>query len=268
MSIQIGGLDEINCDYPHVYLSPHLDDAVLSCGGAIAQHIADGQQVLVVTVCAGTPPPGTPYNALAQELHAAYGSDDARTAQELRLHEDAAAMEAIGADYMWLNFLDSIYRMPEEYVSDPAIFGPPAPNDPLSAHVAAFISELHKRCPDAIVYAPLGVGNHVDHQAVFLAAQSLASGEHTITFYEELPYADRVAGSVQRRLKIVGGQFLPNVIDIDATLARKLSAIDAYVSQVDRLFGGSNAMIESVTSYAEGVREGDYTYGERLWLPT
>ena len=267
MSTQITGLQEIACDYAHIYLSPHLDDAVLSCGGTIARHIAAGQQVLVITVCAGMPPAGTPFNALAQELHAAYGSDDAWTAQELRLHEDATAMEAIGADFMWLDFLDSIYRMPEAYVSDPTIFGRLVPNDPLSADIADFMDALHKRCPDAIVYAPLGVGNHVDHQAVFGAAKTLALAKHSVTFYEDLPYAARRAGSVDRRLEVIGGKLVPNVIDIDATLARKLSAIDAYVSQVERLFGDSNAMIAAVTSYAENVREGDYTYGERLWLP-
>ena len=36
----------------HVYLSPHLDDAVLSCGGAIHRAGAAGEAVLVITVFA------------------------------------------------------------------------------------------------------------------------------------------------------------------------------------------------------------------------
>ena len=42
--------------YPHVYLSPHLDDAVLSCGGLIHRQVVAGQRPLVVTIFAGTPP--------------------------------------------------------------------------------------------------------------------------------------------------------------------------------------------------------------------
>lgn len=41
-----------------VVLSPHYDDAALSCGGEIARRSAEGERVVVVTICAA-PPPGT-----------------------------------------------------------------------------------------------------------------------------------------------------------------------------------------------------------------
>ena len=40
----------------HLYLSPHFDDAALSCGGQIATFTAAGQSVLVVTITGGDPP--------------------------------------------------------------------------------------------------------------------------------------------------------------------------------------------------------------------
>ena len=52
----------------HVYLSPHLDDAVLSCGGMIHRQAQAGERVVVVTVCAGDPPPG-PLSDFARSLH-------------------------------------------------------------------------------------------------------------------------------------------------------------------------------------------------------
>ena len=33
--------------YKAVVISPHLDDAVFSCGAAIARHVADGRHILI-----------------------------------------------------------------------------------------------------------------------------------------------------------------------------------------------------------------------------
>ena len=41
-----------------IYLSPHLDDAALSCKGSIKQQTQAGERVEVWTVCAGEPPDG------------------------------------------------------------------------------------------------------------------------------------------------------------------------------------------------------------------
>ena len=51
-----------------IYISPHLDDAVLSCGGMIRQQVQQGERVQVWTVCAKE----NPYPQLsefAQTLH-------------------------------------------------------------------------------------------------------------------------------------------------------------------------------------------------------
>ncbi|HOU40916.1 MAG TPA: PIG-L family deacetylase [Promineifilum sp.] len=54
--------------YDHLYLSPHFDDAILSCGGQIARHTAAGQSVLVVTITGGDPPDNPPSDTVAM-LH-------------------------------------------------------------------------------------------------------------------------------------------------------------------------------------------------------
>ena len=53
--------------YTRVYLSPHLDDAALSCGGTIAP-----DRALVITLCTA-PPSETNFNAVAVEFHAEIG---------------------------------------------------------------------------------------------------------------------------------------------------------------------------------------------------
>ena len=48
------------------------------------------------------------------------------------------------------------------------------------------------------VYAPLGIGSHVDHQLVFNAAASLADAGWEVWLYEDIPYALR-DGALERR---------------------------------------------------------------------
>jgi hypothetical protein len=51
-----------------IVFSPHLDDAVLSCGGLIHGAAARGEQVRVITVFAGERVP-YPLSAFARHLH-------------------------------------------------------------------------------------------------------------------------------------------------------------------------------------------------------
>src|ERR671924_35132 len=62
-------LRQVHDVYDHVYLSPHLDDAALSCGGAIARHSSAGARVLVVTICTALPSPEGPFSSFAEEQH-------------------------------------------------------------------------------------------------------------------------------------------------------------------------------------------------------
>lgn len=121
-------LHQITTSYSHVYLSPHLDDAVLSCGGAIAAQSALGNRVLVV------------HSVLRCQVLSSLGhwprfmaigtwaNEDAVT---VRLREDLLAMELIGADCLWAGLLNSIYRLPFAYDTRERLFGTPQPTDPL-----------------------------------------------------------------------------------------------------------------------------------------
>src|SRR5512147_2981800 len=101
-------LRQIDNNYDHVYLSPHLDDAALSCGGAIARYSESEARVLVTTICTAAPPPEASFSSFASELHHKWGLP-AATAVEARLHEDTRAMEQLGADSYWVGMADAIY---------------------------------------------------------------------------------------------------------------------------------------------------------------
>jgi len=171
-------------------------------------------------------------------------------------------MELLDADSYWAGMLDAIYRYPAAYNSRAALFGTPAPDDPLLPTLRQFVGALRERAPGAQIYAPLGVGTHVDHQITHAAARDALNS--AVLCYEDMPYAIR-PGALDQRLGMLEGTLSPQTVVIDATLGTKLAAINAYASQIDELFGGADAMERSMTDYAQGLRPAGGTFGERLW---
>lgn len=238
--------------YAHIYLSPHLDDAALSCGGAIARQAAAGEPVLVLNICSGSPAPGTQFSPFAQEQHRRWALPPAEAVLR-RLAEDAAALRVLGAAGRGLGLLDAIYRMPLAYVDGATLFGAVAPTDSLAEQLGAALPALLAESPGAQIYAPLGVGNHVDHQATFAVAAALAAAGAPITFYEDFPYVAR-PGALEARLAALGLAGTPAAVDIGATIERKIAAIAAYASQLDVLFGGAEAMAAAVRAHGAEER--------------
>lgn len=262
--MHVEDLRHIRHDYDHVYLSPHLDDAALSCGGAILAQVAAGRRVLVVTLCTASPAPEGPFSALALQFHADWGLPPDQVVAA-RLREDRQAMQRLGADYHWAGMLDAIYRYPTAYDSRAALFATPAPDDPLLPALRQFIRELRARVPNAAIYSPLGVGRHVDHLITYAAACDSA-GER-LAFYEDVPYVVS-PGALERRLAALDQSLSAYTIAIDGSLQEKIGAINAYASQIDELFGGVEAMAGSIAGYARGLSSDAGEYGERLWVPS
>jgi LmbE family N-acetylglucosaminyl deacetylase len=53
-------------------ISPHLDDATLSCAGAVTRLVAAGEDVTVVTVCKADDESGDRATRLARRSHASW----------------------------------------------------------------------------------------------------------------------------------------------------------------------------------------------------
>ena len=273
-----------NIAYQHIYLSPHYDDASLSCGGAIYQQTQAGQPVLVITICAATPPSTAPLSPFAQILHEAWGDSEHMVAA--RQAEDRISMDILGCDYQRLDFTDCIYRGDFQklrwyYTGDADIFGEIHPADLALTHqIAAAITALVAPAKDALIYAPLTVGHHVDHQLTYATAGRLRQAGWRVVFYEDYPYVDPgypftrsplghdraydlattlaslPAVALQPRLQLLS----------EPALQVKVESIRAYASQLQVLFGGAAAMENVVRAYARQV--GDGRLAERIWTPT
>jgi LmbE family N-acetylglucosaminyl deacetylase len=251
----------------HIYLSPHLDDAALSCGGSIYRQSQRGESIAVITVFAASPPPGDPLSPFARSLHDRWHAsapdahfDDPPAA---RRAEDRRALAALGENIAVIHhpLPDCIYRLDPAtgaalYASESAIFSPVHPADP----ALAALRRLPPLPPGAVLYAPLAVGGHVDHRLLRKVTLACDAPPGAIRFYEDYPYAAH-PGAVESAL---GDPALwePVVVPLDeAVLSAKIAAIAEYHSQISTFLPDLDAMAAAIRAYSRAVG------GERFWLP-
>jgi LmbE family N-acetylglucosaminyl deacetylase len=182
-------------------VSPHLDDAVLSCGALLA-HLAPRCPVTVVTVFTAAAPP--PWSLPARRQLRALGVPDAEVLFEQRRAEDLAVLAEAGAAAIHLGLRDAPFRRVGEAAAGPpgrgrrpayptyrfdAARGRVARTDAgLPAEVGARVKEVVRTSGADLVFAPLGIGRHVDHLITRQAAQGL--GPRTV-YYSDFPYSEK-----------------------------------------------------------------------------
>ncbi|MCB9435468.1 MAG: PIG-L family deacetylase [Anaerolineales bacterium] len=257
----------------HLFLSPHPDDAALSCGGTIYDLVQGGESVVVWTLMAADVPMLLPESPLVGAIHQRWQAGT--NPSHLRRDEDRAALHTLGVqDIRFGNWLDCIYRTDEAghalYTNDDAIFGAIHPADPL--HAAPFTLPSGVQ----VLYLPLGAGNHVDHRLVRDKALACLPVGATVYAYEEYPYSaptnevyhshsgnqERLFGSraVQTALEQIQPSTTLQTHQLSETaLSAKIAAIACYHSQLSTFWHGLNEMEQRVHAYAT-------EFGERLWL--
>ncbi len=237
-----------------IYLSPHLDDAALSCGGLIYEQVFSGEPVTVWTVCAGNPPPG-PLSPFAESLHARW--ETGRRASAARRAEDRRACAALGAAFRHLSIPDCIYRLGQNcealYTSDEAIMGPLQPQEsPLVDKLARQIERAAQQ--GANIACPLAVGGHVDHRLTRLAAEKTGCRLWYFADYPYILYDEIPAGFLQSS----GCREILFPITDEGLEAWK-AAISTYASQLSTFWPGLAEMHAAIEKYCR--EQG----GARLW---
>ncbi|HIE39625.1 MAG TPA: GlcNAc-PI de-N-acetylase [Anaerolineales bacterium] len=239
-----------------IYLSPHLDDVALSCGGRIRLQVRAGVRVRVVTVFAGGLAGAlTPF---AQALHHQWGLG--RDAPAARRAEDRAALALLGAEPTHWNLPECIYRSATDgaflYPTWEALWGPLHPADgPLLKELARRIGALPEA---ATLYVPLGAGGHVDHRLVRRAAEAAA---RPLLYYEEYPYAEDPR-AVEAALE--GARWEPEPVFLDEeVLEAKIAAVACYRSQLSTFWADEAEMAEHLRAY--GLQVGGGRLAERYW---
>lgn len=227
-----------------IFLSPHYDDAALSCGGMIWEEVRRGVQVSIWTVCAAAPPEGQ-LSPFAEELHVRWGTGLQATHQ--RRLEDIASCEVLGAAYRHLDLQDCIYRRGPNgeylYPSEESLNGG---LHPLDRHwIEALHQELARTIPaGAQVVCPLTIGNHVDHQLTRAAAERLPQ---PLWYYADYPYVRRNPKLLDEMLER-GWQTRHYSVSKDGLSAWETS-IAAHASQISTFWPSLTAMQEELQAY-------------------
>ncbi len=241
-----------------VVLSPHLDDAVLSCGALIADASRCGVEVVVLTVFNGRPIP--PISGAARGLHARCGLADDQAVDE-REREDDRALGLVGAKTKRLGLLEALYRNRGDgtpsYHAVAEIFeaGVESEQEALVVVDKAIGDAIATIRPD-VVLAPLGVGGHIDHLLVSTAARRLPCA---VLNYEDVPY-------VLSRHRQVGAAEPGLHWCTPHGWSAKISAIECYASQLPVLWPEPRSWQDELMAYARFV--GDGQPAERLWIPS
>jgi len=185
---------------PIVVLSPHFDDAALSCWSLIE---APGP-LRVVNVFGGIPQPGQ-----GGEWDQKLGIVDSAAHVRDRMEADRAALARAGREAITLPLLDHQYGGAGVDVAGA-----------LEPHLA----------PGSAVYAPAAIGAHPDHVRVRDAAIALRSG---VCLYADLPYALQWGWELPPELE---QRWTPVAIRLrEAQRRRKVRALRAYGAQMHAL---------------------------------
>ncbi|MFF8970315.1 PIG-L deacetylase family protein [Streptomyces sp. NPDC014995] len=242
---------------PPVVVSPHPDDAALALGGTVAGQGARFLDVFSVETWTKDP----------------YYAERPALTRRLLLDEEGVAARVLRARVELLGFVDAADRdlRRDRFFADPAWsdgFAREEPElfDALTARLATLLDGVGQ------VYAPLGVGGHVDHlacrEAVLELARAGGLGAARVAFYEDQPYslfssAEETAKKLGARLAEEGlGDLRPELLPVDDTAAlTKCEALGAYRIQVRK------GIIQRIRRHGVRLAEGSpFPAAERIWL--
>jgi LmbE family N-acetylglucosaminyl deacetylase len=227
---------------PGLFLSPHLDDGVLSCGNLVRRAPRAG----VVTVFSDAAP-GPHTRAARSFLRQCGAVAGAEALFAERRAEDVEVVTAAGADAVHLGRRDALFRtrrapralgrvLPElvhrypTFRFDIARGRVAGAERDLAARIAEQVEAIVARSGAEVVFCPLGVGRHVDHVLVRSVGPEL--GERVV-YYADFPYTLHSQPD-PAFLAAHGLRRWENPDDPDDK--RKL--IEGYRTQVDALFPG------------------------------
>lgn len=221
-----------------LFLSPHLDDVAFSCGGTLFRLVAAGWNVTLLTVfTASVPDP----RGFALRCQTDKGLAPEVDYMALRRAEDQAAAERLGVGVNGVvhrPFPEAPHR---GYDSSVELFAGAHADDAVWRGIADDLRLLTGETAPDVVFAPQGLGNHVDHLQVIRAVLAVGGLAERTGWYRDTPYAIREplatpAGNLSAELCEVAADIS------DEPLARKVMACRAYGSQVGFQFGGDAAV--------------------------
>jgi LmbE family N-acetylglucosaminyl deacetylase len=201
-------------------------------------------------------------------------------AMGIRRVEEERYAYMMEASVVFLDLPDAVFR---GYEGDAELLGAVRDDDEPPYEI---LRREILRLEPQMVYLPLGVGDHVDHQLCREVGLALVEGRRWVmpapdfagrlSFYEDFPYAwwedfeTPTGGWAQGRLALPHGVELEaRYSDISETFERKAAGVRVFESQIDRLFGDGQGLLDDLAGYHRRVAlaGGLGGYAERYWAP-
>lgn len=223
-------------------LSPHADDVAYSIGGIVAR-LSMRADIRLMTIFG--------YSGWALPQALCEKSADAISTERER--EDRAYCVRRGIDYELLFCPDS-FVMGYDSATELSI---DATDDPRTEGVVSLICNAVACWVPQVVFAPCGIGGHVDHQIVRIAADELHHVE--VLYYEDVPYSSSLSLLELERQLTAQGLTPALTVDIDVVLESKYEDMLGYRSQTNA------STIAGMLLHASRVGTGLARYAERLW---
>jgi len=230
-----------------VYLSPHLDDAIFSCGGIIAHQVQTGNDVEVWSIFTADPPDDK-LTAFAKILHRRWAKEG--LPYELRRFEDEEACRVLGVKSRHFNFPDCIYRYYDTNKSPLVrktsdLFRPVRePEISLEGNILSTV--FSNLSIDDQVILPLGVGEHIDHLLIRQLGLRLKNKK---LFYPDFPYSGNLDSIEGLKLPVDANQTRFYLDQQKIELWKTAAGI--YRSQISSFWKSTLSLFSELDKYAE-----------------
>ncbi len=238
----------------YIFLSPHLDDIALSCGG-IVHHLATlDNPVEIWTFFSGSPKDLSLSN-FAKSLHSRW--DLPIDAPDIRRSEDIAACKILSAQARHFNFLDCIYRVDSNrnfiVEKEEDLYQPiPSTQTYLVSEIREVIQNQVK--PEDRIISPMAIGDHLDHRILLKAVQELK--RENVLFYQDYPYVIKT-----QKQAIFFKNYSPIKFNLSPVDIKKWhQSIAEYRSQLSTFWKDSEWMKSEIVKFAS---QGG---GQSLWI--
>ncbi len=256
----------------NIYISPHLDDVVFSCGSIIHNQIKNGEKVTIVTVFAGIPLMDLKDLTIdVKKFVTDSGFHDLVSMYNFRRDEDFNAINTLGdgkITHLNLDFLESIYRTDMKghlmYKTFNDVFSYKIHRDDMPiTKLSKIIAKILKNLDgEHQLYFPIPISGHVDHIIVKKVGNSMQKERLNVIYYEEIYTIDHEINKYIINYDHKLGISCYIEVQADDIEAHSVS-MNKYISQIDRMqFYAKKKtyeMVEILNSRQEGMKS------FRLW---
>ena len=219
-----------------IVISPHDDDAILSCGGLLTQ-LAGNTDCLIVNVF--TKAHTEPYTLSTKTFLKYSNSNDAVELYKERVKEDKKVLAQLSLKSIDLGLEEALFRrkkqktllgklLPEFDHIYPTYRWHILKGIAFDDYAIATLKEKLQQFDDkkTLVFAPFGIGNHVDHRIVRKVCEELFDN---LLLYSDFPYNVRLNtyGNTKKNGK---------VYRVKPDMEKKTNLIKGYKTQFQGLF--------------------------------